>query len=67
MLYQIWIHTETVENLGPVIEWIFNTPEHHRIHHGKSALREITNMITRDYLNNLLLLHFNIQVATNIY
>ncbi|EFX62762.1 hypothetical protein DAPPUDRAFT_52760, partial [Daphnia pulex] len=34
VLYQFWIHTETIENFGPVIEWIFNTPEHHRIHHG---------------------------------
>jgi sterol desaturase/sphingolipid hydroxylase (fatty acid hydroxylase superfamily) len=33
LLYQYWIHTETIDRLGPV-EWIFNTPSHHRVHHG---------------------------------
>jgi sterol desaturase/sphingolipid hydroxylase (fatty acid hydroxylase superfamily) len=32
-LYQFWIHTELVPKLGP-IEWVFNTPSHHRVHHG---------------------------------
>jgi len=32
-LYQFWIHTRTVGTLGP-FEWIFNTPSHHRVHHG---------------------------------
>ncbi|GHB28261.1 hypothetical protein GCM10007094_15920 [Pseudovibrio japonicus] len=31
-LYQFWLHTELVDRLGP-IEWIFNTPSHHRVHH----------------------------------
>lgn len=34
LLYQFWIHTETIDRLGP-LEWIFNTPSHHRVHHGK--------------------------------
>jgi len=33
LLYQFWLHTETVKRLGP-LEWIFNTPSHHRVHHG---------------------------------
>ncbi|XP_075231244.1 alkylglycerol monooxygenase-like isoform X2 [Lycorma delicatula] len=33
LLYQFWIHTETVSSLGP-LEWILNTPKHHRVHHG---------------------------------
>ncbi|XP_042864048.1 alkylglycerol monooxygenase-like [Penaeus japonicus] len=33
LLFQFWIHTELVDNCGP-IEWIFNTPSHHRVHHG---------------------------------
>lgn len=33
LLYQFWIHTETVNTLGP-LEWVFNTPKHHRVHHG---------------------------------
>ncbi|MCZ4282229.1 sterol desaturase family protein [Kiloniella laminariae] len=31
--YQFWIHNEMVGKLGP-LEWIFNTPSHHRVHHG---------------------------------
>lgn len=31
-LYQMWVHTELIGNLGP-LEWIMNTPEHHRVHH----------------------------------
>ena len=34
LLYQFWIHTEIVRSLGP-LEYIFNTPSHHRVHHGK--------------------------------
>ncbi len=36
LLYQYWIHTETIDRLGP-LEWIFNTPSHHRVHHGSDA------------------------------
>lgn len=32
-LYQFWIHTRAVGKLGPV-EWVMNTPSHHRVHHG---------------------------------
>lgn len=35
LIYQYWIHTETIRTLGP-IEWIMNTPSHHRVHHGKN-------------------------------
>lgn len=34
-LYQFWIHTETIGRLGP-FEWVFNTPSHHRVHHGSN-------------------------------
>jgi sterol desaturase/sphingolipid hydroxylase (fatty acid hydroxylase superfamily) len=33
LLYQFWIHTETIGRLGP-LEWVMNTPSHHRVHHG---------------------------------
>ena len=32
-LYQFWIHTKAVDRMGP-FEWLFNTPSHHRVHHG---------------------------------
>jgi alkylglycerol monooxygenase len=34
-LYQFWIHTELVGRLGP-LEWVLNTPSHHRVHHGRN-------------------------------
>lgn len=36
LLYQYWIHVEWLKKLGP-LEWIFNTPSHHRVHHGSDA------------------------------
>jgi sterol desaturase/sphingolipid hydroxylase (fatty acid hydroxylase superfamily) len=35
LLYQFWIHTELVGSLGP-LEAVFNTPSHHRVHHGSN-------------------------------
>jgi alkylglycerol monooxygenase len=32
-LYQFWIHTRTIRRMGP-LEWVLNTPSHHRVHHG---------------------------------
>jgi sterol desaturase/sphingolipid hydroxylase (fatty acid hydroxylase superfamily) len=34
-LYQFWVHTRLVGKLGP-IEWVFNTPSHHRVHHARN-------------------------------
>ncbi|GAB4024223.1 sterol desaturase family protein [Spirosoma gilvum] len=34
LLYQFWIHTELVNKFPAPIEAIFNTPSHHRVHHG---------------------------------
>jgi sterol desaturase/sphingolipid hydroxylase (fatty acid hydroxylase superfamily) len=31
-MYDMFLHTELVGKLGP-LEWIFNTPSHHRVHH----------------------------------
>jgi sterol desaturase/sphingolipid hydroxylase (fatty acid hydroxylase superfamily) len=33
LIYQFWIHTQTFGRLGP-LEWVLNTPSHHRVHHG---------------------------------
>ena len=32
LTYQFFIHTEAVGRLGP-LEWVLNTPSHHRVHH----------------------------------
>ena len=34
LLYQFWIHTEAIDKLWSPVEWTFNTPSHHRVHHG---------------------------------
>lgn len=34
LLYQFWIHTEHVGKMG-WLEYIMNTPSHHRVHHGR--------------------------------
>ena len=35
LLYQYWLHTEVIDRLG-WFESIFNTPSHHRVHHGRN-------------------------------
>ncbi len=34
-LYQFWIHTELINKMG-WFEYVFNTPSHHRVHHGRN-------------------------------
>ncbi|XP_072041304.1 alkylglycerol monooxygenase-like [Amphiura filiformis] len=34
-IYQFWIHTRVIKSLGP-LEYILNTPSHHRVHHGRN-------------------------------
>ncbi|GAM22394.1 hypothetical protein SAMD00019534_055690 [Acytostelium subglobosum LB1] len=34
-IYQFFLHCKYVPKLGP-IEWIFNTPSHHRVHHARN-------------------------------
>ena len=38
LIYQFWIHTERVKKLPAPIELIFNTPSHHRVHHGANEV-----------------------------
>jgi len=35
LFYQFWLHTDLIGRLGP-IEWVFNTPSHHRVHHASN-------------------------------
>lgn len=34
LVYQFFVHTQTVKQLPRWVEWVFNTPSHHRVHHG---------------------------------
>lgn len=37
LVYQFWVHTERIDKLPRVVEFIFNTPSHHRVHHGMDS------------------------------
>ena len=37
LLYQFWIHTELIDRMPRWFEWAFNTPSHHRVHHGSNG------------------------------
>jgi len=37
LVYQFFIHTELVDRLWAPVEFVFNTPSHHRAHHGSQA------------------------------
>ncbi len=34
LIYQFTLHTEVIDKLPRPIEWFWNTPSHHRVHHG---------------------------------
>jgi sterol desaturase/sphingolipid hydroxylase (fatty acid hydroxylase superfamily) len=36
LTYQFWLHTELIGTLPRWIEYVFNTPAHHRVHHGSN-------------------------------
>lgn len=36
LIYQYWIHTELIDKMPKWFEAIFNTPSHHRVHHGSN-------------------------------
>lgn len=35
LIWQFFCHTRLIRTLGP-IEWVMNTPSHHRVHHGRN-------------------------------
>ena len=37
LLYQFWIHTEAINRMWGWFEFLFNTPSHHRVHHGSQS------------------------------
>jgi sterol desaturase/sphingolipid hydroxylase (fatty acid hydroxylase superfamily) len=37
LVYQFWIHTETIGRFPRWIEAVMNTPSHHRVHHATNA------------------------------
>lgn len=37
LIYQFWIHTESIDKMG-IFELVFNTPSHHRVHHSTNPI-----------------------------
>ncbi|MEU1282104.1 sterol desaturase family protein [Streptomyces sp. NPDC005805] len=37
LVYQFWIHTERIGRLPRPVEYVFNTPSHHRVHHASQG------------------------------
>jgi sterol desaturase/sphingolipid hydroxylase (fatty acid hydroxylase superfamily) len=44
LIYQYWIHTELIKKMPRWFEAVFNTPSHHRVHHGSNPLYLDKNM-----------------------
>jgi hypothetical protein len=38
LVYQFFVHTEMIGKLPRPVELAFNTPSHHRVHHGSDAI-----------------------------
>lgn len=36
LIYQFWVHTEAIDRMPAWFEAVFNTPSHHRVHHGSN-------------------------------
>ena len=50
VVYQFFIHTRAVGRFHPWIEWIFNTPSHHRVHHARNP-----KYLDRNYAGTLII------------
>ncbi|MDP3269930.1 MAG: sterol desaturase family protein [Legionella sp.] len=48
-IYQFWIHTQSIDKMG-WFETLFNTPSHHRVHHGKNP-----QYIDKNYAGSLII------------
>ncbi|TGN38714.1 sterol desaturase family protein [Marinobacter confluentis] len=50
LVYQFFIHTTVVNKLPGPVEYLFNTPSHHRVHHGRNP-----GYIDRNYGGTLII------------
>lgn len=49
-IYQFFLHTQTIDKLPDWFEAVFNTPSHHRVHHGKNP-----QYLDRNYAGTLII------------
>ena len=50
LIYQFWIHTEAIDRMPRWFEAVFNTPSHHRVHHGSDF-----EYLDRNYAGTLII------------
>ncbi len=50
LAYQFFLHTQWLDRLPAPLEWLFNTPSHHRVHHGRNE-----RYIDRNYGGTLII------------
>lgn len=50
LIYQFWIHTEAIDHMPRWFEAVFNTPSHHRVHHGSDF-----EYLDRNYAGTLII------------
>jgi sterol desaturase/sphingolipid hydroxylase (fatty acid hydroxylase superfamily) len=50
LAYQFFLHTQWIDKLPQPVEWLFNTPSHHRVHHGRNP-----GYIDRNYGGTLII------------
>lgn len=63
-LYMFWIHTEAIKSLGP-LEYILNTPSHHRVHHGK-IFSFVLSLNYQDILTHCVILKMEINTTSSL-
>lgn len=49
-VYQFWIHTKAIDKCPRWFEAVFNTPSHHRVHHGRNP-----QYIDKNYAGSLII------------
>ncbi len=48
VICQFWVHTEEIRRMPSLVEWLFVTPSHHRVHHARNP-----RMIDKNYSGKL--------------
>ncbi len=67
LIFQFFLHTRSIGKLHPWFEFVFNTPSHHRVHHGRNP-----KYIDRNYGGTLIIWDrmfgsFQVEVEEPVY
>ncbi|AQA05290.1 C-5 sterol desaturase [Mycobacterium sp. MS1601] len=76
LIYQFWVHTERIDKLWAPIEFVFNTPSHHRVHHGMDpeyldknygGILIVWDRLFRSYQQELFRPHYGLTKPVNTF